>query len=651
MDELSSVAAAQIEKEFRYTPLYEDDAIRLIFLHPSPDRDAPIRCSIILTTLEAYDRDTINHYTALSYVWGNATDLVSISVNSQDLKVTRNLWTALRDIRHEESDRAMWIDAICINQQDQKEKSIQVAQMWKVYKTADHTIIYLGLAAQYWTDLIDMIRQKCHFNSGKWRHVVEEFLGQTWFHRVWCFQELAYSKDPWLQCGRQAIRWERMVDFFTLHQELALETNLMTVFDDMQSAREQIRRQVGYRTVSAAQFYQSLKEIMSARRAIGVSDSRDMIYAHVGLARSMCGLFLGDILPIRPDYTLTVSQVYEDFAIQLLTNSEYEIFSLAESKVDFCLRTGELPSWVPDWTLGNPYVPQLSIRRARKQYRKSRKFVGNPTTLDDEMHQQHSCLQTWAHGKMISEGGILGMLESVSKALLPTSFAETSYDSIANLEINDDFKGNPDIENDFREKVFDISISSTSKLAETASEAVMHEIATSLKEKWQEYLLPFRMSTHGNLTHDSFDNYYESIFNVITHNYLHPPNHQPVSPSESLDNCFPLFHDRKLATLDTGVLALVPYLAQKGDVVAMLKGDDVPLLLRPVEVSPKELEMLDAEIQVVTEDLEKVLLYRNYLFVGECWVEGAMSAIPKSVSQQKERRNKFGMLEELVVIH
>jgi hypothetical protein len=129
MTDISTSVTAASQQAFHYTPLYETDAIRLAILHPSQDRNSAISCALLQTTLESYDTDTINHYTALSYVWGDPSDQVDILVNNKRSNVTRNQWHALRDIRDGLQDRAMWIDAICINQADQKEKSIQVMQM------------------------------------------------------------------------------------------------------------------------------------------------------------------------------------------------------------------------------------------------------------------------------------------------------------------------------------------------------------------------------------------------------------------------------------------------------------------------------------------------------------------------------------------
>jgi hypothetical protein len=35
-----------------------------------------------------------------------------------------------------------------------------------------------------------------------------QILARPWFARVWIFQELLLSHDPWVQCGTKCLKWE-----------------------------------------------------------------------------------------------------------------------------------------------------------------------------------------------------------------------------------------------------------------------------------------------------------------------------------------------------------------------------------------------------------------------------------------------------------
>jgi hypothetical protein len=102
---------------YEYQPLIEENAIRLIFLQPSQDSSTPIKCSIKHSTLSHYDHELVDHYIALSYVWGDPNDTRTIFVDAKPVKVTTNLASALCHLREQEPGRVLclWADALCIN--------------------------------------------------------------------------------------------------------------------------------------------------------------------------------------------------------------------------------------------------------------------------------------------------------------------------------------------------------------------------------------------------------------------------------------------------------------------------------------------------------------------------------------------------------
>jgi hypothetical protein len=84
---------------FQYQPITEPDGIRLFILHSAEDESDEIRCSLVYTTLSECEHEIIDHYTALSYVWGDASDLKKVLVDGAERKVTSNLHKALLHIR------------------------------------------------------------------------------------------------------------------------------------------------------------------------------------------------------------------------------------------------------------------------------------------------------------------------------------------------------------------------------------------------------------------------------------------------------------------------------------------------------------------------------------------------------------------------
>jgi hypothetical protein len=130
-------------EQYTYQPLDEPGSIRLLVLQPGRSK-ADIHCSLIHTTLTKCCRDIYDHYTALSYVWGDPKHTKTILVNGLLFQATANLASALNDLRDEQRPLRLWADAICIDQHNIQERSDQVKLMKDIYTMAHQTVAYLG---------------------------------------------------------------------------------------------------------------------------------------------------------------------------------------------------------------------------------------------------------------------------------------------------------------------------------------------------------------------------------------------------------------------------------------------------------------------------------------------------------------------------
>jgi hypothetical protein len=104
--------------------------LRLLILHPCKDPGEGIRCDLIKASLNSDPR-----YEALSYTWGKPINEATIIVNAITLPVRKNLWDALYHLRGAEA-RTLWIDAVCINQNNILERNDQVQMMRHIYEKA-----------------------------------------------------------------------------------------------------------------------------------------------------------------------------------------------------------------------------------------------------------------------------------------------------------------------------------------------------------------------------------------------------------------------------------------------------------------------------------------------------------------------------------
>ncbi|PSR80162.1 heterokaryon incompatibility protein-domain-containing protein, partial [Coniella lustricola] len=116
-------------------------AIRVLNVQPG-EWDEKLSCNLVVV-----DLDEDPQYEAISYVWGNpqASKRSVIQVNGMPMSITQSLYTALKRYRLAEQTRTMWADAICINQEDLQERSLQVLLMGRVYSQCTTCQIWLGL--------------------------------------------------------------------------------------------------------------------------------------------------------------------------------------------------------------------------------------------------------------------------------------------------------------------------------------------------------------------------------------------------------------------------------------------------------------------------------------------------------------------------
>lgn len=129
--------ARQLESSKVALPAYsslEEGEMRLLVLEPGT-QNSFVRCK--LYTCSQNDRIP---YQALSYTWGDPTKVQSIDCNGEDMQIASNLHQALLHLCHPRRTRILWIDALCINQDDSNERGQQVQLMREIYAQATQVI-------------------------------------------------------------------------------------------------------------------------------------------------------------------------------------------------------------------------------------------------------------------------------------------------------------------------------------------------------------------------------------------------------------------------------------------------------------------------------------------------------------------------------
>ncbi|KAM5383517.1 hypothetical protein ACJZ2D_001966 [Fusarium nematophilum] len=131
--------------------------VRLLVVEPG-DLEAKIKCTL-------YRSDVLYPYEALSYVWGDESGgTETITVDGRPFTIRHNLSRALRYLRRKNQKRLIWVDAICINQDDPDDRNYQVAMMSEICEHARRDpVLVCGHrqvdARTFWRGL-DLLRER-----------------------------------------------------------------------------------------------------------------------------------------------------------------------------------------------------------------------------------------------------------------------------------------------------------------------------------------------------------------------------------------------------------------------------------------------------------------------------------------------------------
>ena len=358
-----------LSKRHDYHPL-DDGAqeIRLLTLKPGTF-DSKIRILLDPTRLT---EDAVPQFEALSYAWGSVKDQKSILVGPdgrRTLTVTQNLEDALRHLRYEDRKRTMWIDAICVNQQDLGERSRQVKRMTDIYSKAARVVIWLGPERDHSTQALDLLSYlssrvevdwlglsmrsiSVEASEAHWGNIhtllpysaseflwISSLLDRSWFERLWVWQEVrAATRDAVIMCGTKTILWKSFQD--------AVYCLYVKSHSPMAPSTLQYRKRLVY-NLCDTESHLSFKRLLAATTSCKCSDPRDRIFA----LKSMLQENEKSLL-MEPDYTKNIFEVYTESVRRCIESQSLEILTITRLRQ----RHQEMPTWVPDFS-----IPHLSI--------------------------------------------------------------------------------------------------------------------------------------------------------------------------------------------------------------------------------------------------------------------------------------------------
>jgi hypothetical protein len=341
--------------------------VRLLTLLPG-DRGHPIRCSLGVAELASPDMDD---YEALSYVWGLPDANASIVVNDRPFRVSGSLFQALVHLRDKKSPRALWIDALCVNQNDLAERSSQVLCMHQIFSGAARVVVWLG-EKEPWglkhsissieSRENDEFKLNVHFGITS---VMSNLLKRPWWTRVWIVQEFLLARSVQIQCGTRRLSWDQFCVLVDGSGTRSFFQNNRVYYHEYQSlrrARELRSLRTSNSIVNKTRDLRSgdprnnhlgratdLLSLIYNFRSQRATEPRDKVFAFLGLAEDNREFRL-----FKPDYGRHISYLSIDLARQHIHHSRtLSVLSLAE-----CTRKSPQPSesgsrksddYIPTW--------------------------------------------------------------------------------------------------------------------------------------------------------------------------------------------------------------------------------------------------------------------------------------------------------------
>ncbi|KAL6246844.1 hypothetical protein RBB50_006151 [Rhinocladiella similis] len=206
-------------QRYHYQRMDDPSQIRLISIVPRQDKKR-IHLKLELASIDEVDA----RYEAVSYKWGSPEPERHVIINGKTLRLRDNIWRCLKHLRDHELTRSrLLIDSICIDQNDEQEKSQQVAKMAHIFQNASRVLIWLGstsLQTYLLTPGMDSLQHSIESLSSKdldaWIDVlgysdpksrslenqIMSIVYNSYWERLWIIQENVLAQDVCIAFGK-----------------------------------------------------------------------------------------------------------------------------------------------------------------------------------------------------------------------------------------------------------------------------------------------------------------------------------------------------------------------------------------------------------------------------------------------------------------
>lgn len=300
-------------------------------------------------------------YLALSYCWGSPDQTAVINVNGEKVDVTTNLHAALSSLRRRKLN-TVWVDALCINQNDTFERGLQITRMGLIYSKASKVIAWLGEGTEAQERAMSTLADSyAPFKAAG----LKRLLHFEYWRRVWIIQELSKAKSVQLMLAKGSLSWEIL--------ESCIEHGSAT------EARDVLKALCKFRMNEQKKQRSGLLDALLDTRHTRSSDPRDKIFALLGITSN--GSELVPTPNYKQSFVLICQNLFESLG-QDTSLAKLILLSNGAQTLPFA------PSWLPDWSHLRPTPWVLEKMRNEGSYQ-----VSNITAeVDDFPKTRSGCL-------------------------------------------------------------------------------------------------------------------------------------------------------------------------------------------------------------------------------------------------------------------
>ncbi|KAJ3553813.1 hypothetical protein NPX13_g10789 [Xylaria arbuscula] len=283
-----------IRTSFIYPPLVRDtQSIRLLSPH--------LNQSGLSFDLQTYAANDCPPYIALSYCWGTPSPPSIITVNSHPFVVSPNLADALHHVldylqcaqsTSNPANYLLWVDQICINQDDEAELANQVQLMPQLFQASSLTIAWLGLTDEHSDHALQLLARKQRTTrklTVPEKCILLKFDERSYWKRVWIMQEFILPPRLLIACGKTRVSWDSMRHANSRNYSFC--THMAPLFQRRNVMQYQNRKT-------------HLARLLTIVKGRGCTRPFDRIFALLGLAVP------GDLNGLRVDYTMPTQDFY-----------------------------------------------------------------------------------------------------------------------------------------------------------------------------------------------------------------------------------------------------------------------------------------------------------------------------------------------------